>query len=256
MLASSASRPPGSVDHAGAGLGALRHHATSSSSASASATRATTAPPGRPGEQLGHVEDRQAGRNGRRGGARGAGADDASGLGELGGEHDVANARPGGVDEQLLGVAEAGRRRGLLAVEQRGQHAVGDDRRGRDPGLGGEPVEQLDRLDDGHLLGRRDDDDAGARRVLEDVEHPAGLVADHADLDQVADHPRGADLGDDVTARLGVDDDEVVVALANLVGELADAEDLLDAGRRVGDEVERAGQRADAPDERHARRTA
>ena len=89
-------------------------------------------------------------------------------------------------------------------------------------------------------------------RVLEDVEHPPRLVAHHADLDQVADHPRGADLGDDVPARLGVDDDEVVVALAHLVGELADGEDLLDARRRVGDEVERAGERADAPDERDA----
>ena len=122
--------------------------------------------------------------------------------------------------------------------------------------LGGEPIEQFDRLGDGHLLGRRDDDDSGTRRVLEDVEHPAGLLADHPDLDQVADHPGRGDLGDDVTGRLGVDDDEVVVALAHLVRELADAEDLLDARRGVGHEVERAGQRADPPDEReHARTT-
>ena len=59
------------------------------------------------------------------------------------------------------------------------------------------------------------------------------------------------DLGDDVPARLGVDDDEVVVPLADLVGELADSQDLLDARRRIGDEVERAGERADAPDQRH-----
>ena len=93
-------------------------------------------------------------------------------------------------------------------------------------------------------------DEPGARRVLEDVDHPRRLVAHHADLHQLADHPRRADLGDDVAARLGVDDDEVVVALAHLVGELADGEDLLDARRGVGDEVERAGQRADAADER------
>ena len=70
------------------------------------------------------------------------------------------------------------------------------------------------------------------------------------DLDELADHPRRADLGDDVPARLGVDDDEVVVPLADLVGELADGEDLLDARRGVGDEVERAGERTDAADER------
>ena len=72
------------------------------------------------------------------------------------------------------------------------------------------------------------------------------------DLHQLADHLRGTDLGDDVTARLGVDDDEVVRALAHLVAQLADGEDLLHAGRRVGDEVERAGQRADASDQRDA----
>ena len=77
-----------------------------------------------------------------------------------------------------------------------------------------------------------------------------GLVADEPDLDQVADHLRGTDLGDDVTGRLGVDHDEVVRALAHLVAQLADAEDLLDPRRRVGDEVERAGERADASEQR------
>ena len=122
---------------------------------------------------------------------------------------------------------------------------------GVDAGLAVEPVEQLDRLGDRHLLGRRDDDEPGPAGVLEDVGHPPRLLADQPDLDELADHPRGGDLGDDVAARLGVDDDEVVVALAHLVGELADGEDLLDARRGVGDEVERAGERADAPDERH-----
>ena len=50
----------------------------------------------------------------------------------------------------------------------------------------------------------------------------ARLVADHPDLDELADHPGRGDLGDDVAAGLGVDDDEVVVALADLVGQLAD----------------------------------
>ena len=49
-----------------------------------------------------------------------------------------------------------------------------------------------------------------------------------------------------MSGRLGIDDDEVVVALAHLVAQLADGENLLDAGRRIGDEVERAGERADA----------
>ena len=48
-------------------------------------------------------------------------------------------------------------------------------------------------------------------RVAEDVEHPVGLVADEPDLDQIADHLRRTDLGDDVAGRLGVDHDEVVV---------------------------------------------
>ncbi len=72
---------------------------------------------------------------------------------------------------------------------------------------------------------------------------------DHADVHEIVDHPRGGDLGDDVAGRLGVDDDEVVVALAHLEAQLADGEDLLHAGRRVGDEVERAGERPDAPDQ-------
>ena len=71
-------------------------------------------------------------------------------------------------------------------------------------------------------------------------------------MDQFTDHPGCRNLGDDVTACLGVDDDEVVVPLANLVGELADTEDLLDARSRVGDEVERPGERAETADERHA----
>ena len=179
-------------------------------------------------------------------------ADAPAGLGDVGGGEHLAHAGAGGVDEQLLDrVVEPVDDLGLAAVEQRRQDAVGDDRRRRDAGLAVEPAEQVDRLGDRHLLGRRDDDEPGARRVLEDLGHPRRLLADHADLDELADDPRGGDLGDDVPAGLGVDDDEVVVPLAHLVGELADGEDLLDARRGVGDEVERPGERADAPDERH-----
>ena len=61
---------------------------------------------------------------------------------------------------------------------------------------------------------------------------------------------RRRELGDDVAGGDGVDDDEVVVALADLPEELADGEDLLHPGRGVGDEVEGAGQGPEAGDER------
>ena len=102
---------------------------------------------------------------------------------------------------------------------------------------------------DRHLLGGRHDHHAGLRRVGEDVEHPLGLVAHHAHLHQLVDGLRRGELADDVAAGDGVDDDEVVVALAHLPRELADGEDLLHARRGVGDEVEGAGERAD-PGER------
>ena len=50
----------------------------------------------------------------------------------------------------------------------------------------------------------------------------------------------------------GVDDDEVVVALADLVAELADGEDLLDTGRRGRHEVEHPRHRPDPPHDRDA----
>jgi hypothetical protein len=53
-----------------------------------------------------------------------------------------------------------------------------------------------------------------------------------------------------VAAGHGVDHDEVVVVLLDLVAELADGQDLLHARRGVGDEVERPGQRADLGQQR------
>ncbi len=120
---------------------------------------------------------------------------------------------------------------------------------GMGAGFGAQPCQQLDRLGDGHLLGRGDDGDARTGRVVEDVEHPLGLVANQPDLDEVGDHPRRTDLADDVPARLGVDDDQVVVAFADFPAELADTEDLLDAGRCIGDEVERRRERSDAAEQ-------
>ena len=55
-----------------------------------------------------------------------------------------------------------------------------------------EPVDQLERLVDRQLLGRGDDDDARLARVGEDLDHPARLVADQADLHEVVDRPGAA----------------------------------------------------------------
>ena len=81
-----------------------------------------------------------------------------------------------------------------------------------------------------HLLRRGHDDHAGLGRVPEDVEHPAGLVPDQSDLHELVDGVGRRELPDDVAAGGGVDDDEVVVRLAHLPGQLADGEDLLHAG--------------------------
>ena len=163
---------------------------------------------------------------------------------------DLTDTGSGDVDEHRLDLVQPIDDRCLAAVEQRRQNPVGDHRRGGDSGITVEPIEQVQRLGHRHLLGRGDDHDAGPHGVLEDVSHPLRLLSHHAQLHQLADDTRGADLGDDVTTRLRVDDDEVVVLLSHLVCQLADGKDLFDAGRRVGDEVERARQRTDAPDQR------
>ena len=138
----------------------------------------------------------------------------------------------------------------FVTAEQLGQDPVDDDAGEADGRLGGHPAGQLERLGDRHLLGRRHRDEAGPGRVGEDVEHPVGLGADEADLDEVVDGLGGGELADDVAGGRRVDDDEVVVALADLVAELADGQDLPDARRGGGDEVERLGQRPDPADDR------
>ena len=70
------------------------------------------------------------------------------------------------------------------------------------------------------------------------------------DLHQLLDRLRRRQLAGDVAGGRRVDDHEVVAALAHLPQELADGEDLLHPRRRVGHEVERAGQRAEPGDER------
>ena len=139
-------------------------------------------------------------------------------------------ARRRSTSQFAAGSSSRRRARRSSSPNQGSEHPVGDDhRRRRDAGLRLEPGDQFERLGDRHLLRCGDDGDTGHSRVVEDVEHPVGLVADDADLDQVTDHLRRADLGDDVPGRLGVDDDQVVVALSHLVAQLADRQDLLDA---------------------------
>ncbi len=135
--------------------------------------------------------------------------------------------------------------------EQLGQHPVHDDRGDLDVGLLCDALGELERLDDRHLLGRRDDDRARGAGVTEDVEHPAGLVADQADLDELVDGLGRGQLTDHVPAGDRVHDHQVVVALPHLVAELADRQDLAHAGRRAGDEVEGARQGTDAREQRH-----
>ena len=75
-------------------------------------------------------------------------------------------------------------------------------------------------------------------------------VADEPDLDQIVDRLRRGQQPDDVTGRRRVDHHQVVVALAHLVAELADGEDLADTRGGGGHEVERLGQRPDPADHR------
>ena len=65
---------------------------------------------------------------------------------------------PAAAIELLLGVAEAVDDLGLATVEQRREHAVGDDRRRLDAGVVGKAPDEVDRLGHRHLLGRRHDD--------------------------------------------------------------------------------------------------
>jgi hypothetical protein len=135
-------------------------------------------------------------------------------------------------------------------AEQLGEHPVGHDR--GEPTLvsGTQALGQLEGLDDRHLLGCGHDHHTRGAGIVEDLLHPSGLLADHTDLHELVDRLGGAELGDDVTAGAGIDHHEVVVVLADLPRHLAHGEDLADARRGVGDEVEAPRQRSDAGDER------
>ena len=140
----------------------------------------------------------------------------------------------------------------LALAEQLGQDPVDHHGGQLHRGLLPHPRDQLEGLVHRHLLGRGHRDQARLLGVGEDVEHPVGLAADQAHLDQVVDGLGRRQLADDVPAGRRVDHDQVVVPLAHLVAELADGQDLAHARRGGGHEVERLGQRPDAPHHRDA----
>ena len=163
--------------------------------------------------------------------------------------------RPGHADggRQCLGAVGAAQLPEDLLLapgEQLGEHPVDHHRRQVDHGLLPQPARQLQRLVHRHLLRRGHHDHSGRGRVAEDVEHPPGLVAHQAHLHQVVDRLGGGQLAHDVARCRRVHHHQVVVALPHLVAELADGQDLLDARRGVGHEVERAGERPEPGEER------
>ena len=166
--------------------------------------------------------------------------------------------RSGVPAHQLVQLRRGARRRQgvehllLLAAEELGEDPVDHHRRQLHRGLVLHPLGQLDGLVDRHLLGRAHGDQAGGRRIGEDVEHPVGLGADESHLDQVVDGLGGGQQADDVAGGRCVHHHQVVVALAHLVDGLAHGEDLPHPGRGGGHEVEGLGQRPDAADDRDA----
>ena len=172
--------------------------------------------------------------------------------GQLRAGEDGTHRRPESRAERRLvgGLVELIEHRLLPAGEQLREHAVRDTAARSTTVSVGEPRRQLEGLVDRHLLRRGHDHHAGLRRVAEDLEHPPRLVPHQPDLHELLDRLGGRELAGDVTGGDGVDDDQVVAALAHLPQELADGEDLLDARRRVGHEVERASERTEPGDER------
>ena len=142
--------------------------------------------------------------------------------------------------------------------EQLGQHPVHDHRAERHVELLARSAATSSIVSlTGISSGVGDDVERGERGIGEQLDHPVGLVADRPDVHELLDRVGGVELGDHVTGRGGVDDDEVPVGaalerLAHLPADLADGEDLLHARRGVGDEVEHARERAEPPEHRHA----
>ena len=93
-----------------------------------------------------------------------------------------ATLPPGPLREHPLGLGLAQLLEDLLLAlaEELGQDPVDDDGRDAHRGLLAHPVDQLEGLAHGHLLGRAHRHEAGLALVGEDVEHPVRLAADRA----------------------------------------------------------------------------
>src|ERR1019366_415454 len=133
----------------------------------------------------------------------------------------------------------------LPLTKQLRQDPVHDHPGEADRGLGPEPIDELDGLRYGHLLRGGDHEGPRRNRVGKDIQHPARLLADKADLDKAVYGLRGRQLTDYVAAGDGVDDDKVVMTLPYFPTELAHGDDLANPGRGRGDEVEHLRHRAD-----------
>ena len=198
------------------GLGHQAHSARPALRPARLATRATTR---RPVALVNSSGTYSTGRSGRDAGAQPLEvpvADAPAGLGDLGrGEH-LAHAGPGRLDEQLLPrrSLEAGRPprpgAGRTAPAARGwRRSPTAPRRSSRSSRPSRSIVSVTGISSGVVTTT-----SPVRAGPRGCRSSSRLVAHHADLHQLADHPRRADLGDDVAARLGVDDDEVVVALA------------------------------------------
>ncbi len=171
-------------------------------------------------------------------------------------DHRGAGAGARFQDRVRVGLAQRFERGFVGVGEQLGQHPVHDDRSERDRQFGAQPSDELDGFRHRHLFGRRDDVDRRYRGILEHLAEPLRLRAHGTDVHELTDPGRRAELGDDVSGRGRVDDDEVDVGAAldrlpHLPTDLADRQDLLHAGCCTRNEVERFGEGSDAAEHRH-----
>ena len=123
--------------------------------------------------------------------------------------------------------------------------------------LGPQRVDELDRLRDRHLLGRRDDVHRGDRGIGEQLARATGSGCARDRRRRARGSPSGAPnwatmwpvaAASTTTRSMS---ERPFDRFPNLPADLADGEDLLHARRRVGDEVERLGERTDPAEHRH-----
>ena len=132
-----------------------------------------------------------------------AAADAAAGLGELGGREHLAHAGAAAPSTSTgVGAAEAVDDLGLASVEQRRQHAVGDDRGRRRPrsrrrgGRAGRSSRSTG-ISSGVVTITTPGHASGPRGCRASTRVWSRTMPD---LHEIADHPRRTDLGDDVAA--------------------------------------------------------